>query len=61
MVIVPVEIPFKNLPEKHLALVNRSIPRRDFQLPPDVAEVVRRKAPVIPPEEDNSRLVASFS
>jgi hypothetical protein len=61
MVIVPVEIPFMNLPEKHLALLNRPIPRRDFQLPPDVAEVVRRAAPVIPPDEDNSRLVVSFS
>jgi hypothetical protein len=60
MVIVPVEIPFINLPEKHLAFVNRSIPRRDFQLPRDVAEVVRCAAPVIPPDEGHSRLVTSF-
>ncbi|HTF67958.1 MAG TPA: hypothetical protein VK638_35285 [Edaphobacter sp.] len=58
MVIVPVEIPFIKLREKHPAFVRRMIPQRDFHLPPDVAEVVRRKPPVLP--DDASRLV-SFS
>jgi hypothetical protein len=36
MVIVPVEIPYINLPEIHPARIERSVPRRDFRLPPDV-------------------------
>ena len=38
MVIVPVEIPYISLPEKHPAFVERIVPRRDFELPPDVEE-----------------------
>jgi Type IV secretion-system coupling protein DNA-binding domain len=36
MVIVPVEIPYINLPEKHPAFLERMIPQREFSLPPDV-------------------------
>jgi hypothetical protein len=39
MVIVPVEIPYLNLREKHPAFVERIIPRREFTLPPDAAKV----------------------
>jgi len=39
MVVVPVEIPYLNVPERHPAFVQREIPRRDFTLPPDVAKV----------------------
>jgi hypothetical protein len=35
MVIVPVEIPYISLPEKHPPFIERVVPRRDFQLPPD--------------------------
>jgi hypothetical protein len=38
MVIVPVEIPYISLPEKHPAFVERIVPRRDFELPPNVDE-----------------------
>jgi hypothetical protein len=38
MVIVPVEIPYMSLPEKHPAHVERIVPRRDFELPPNVDE-----------------------
>jgi type IV secretory pathway TraG/TraD family ATPase VirD4 len=61
MVIVPVEIPFIHLAEKHPAFVNRLIPRRDFQLPPDVAEVVRRAPPVIPTKDDVPPVLVSLS
>ena len=44
MVIVPVEIPFINLPEKHPCFVRRLIPQRDFQLPPNVAEAATAAA-----------------
>ena len=37
MVIVPVEIPYISLPERHPACVERVVPRRDFELPPDAA------------------------
>jgi len=35
MVIVPVEIPYISLPEKHPPFIERVVPRRDFQLPLD--------------------------
>jgi type IV secretory pathway TraG/TraD family ATPase VirD4 len=38
MVVVPVEIPYISLPEKHPAFVARIVPRRDFELPPNVEE-----------------------
>jgi hypothetical protein len=38
MVVVPVEIPHISLPEKHPAFVARIVPRRDFELPPNVEE-----------------------
>ena len=38
MVMVPVEIPYISLPEKHPAL-SIAVPRRDFQLPPDVEKL----------------------
>jgi type IV secretory pathway TraG/TraD family ATPase VirD4 len=37
MVIVPVEIPHISLPERHPACVERVVPRRIFELPPDAA------------------------
>jgi hypothetical protein len=42
MVIVPVEIPYISLREKHPAYVHRRIDQRDFQLPPDVAGMPER-------------------
>jgi hypothetical protein len=38
MVVVPVEIPYISLPEKHPAFAARIVPRRDFELPPNVDE-----------------------
>jgi hypothetical protein len=38
MIIVPVEIPYISLPEKHPAFVERIVPKRDFELPPNVDE-----------------------
>jgi hypothetical protein len=38
MVVVPVEIPYISLPEKHPAFVERMVPKRDFDLPPNVDE-----------------------
>ncbi len=37
MVVVPVEIPYIDLPEKHPPCVARVVPQRDFRLPPDVS------------------------
>jgi hypothetical protein len=48
MVIVPLEIPFMSLPEKHPAFVERIVPQRDFQLPPD-AEALPEQALEMPP------------
>lgn len=45
MVVVPVEIPYMSLPERHEGCVERIVPRRDFRLPPD-AEVEPVAAPV---------------
>ncbi len=60
MVIVPVEIPFISLPEKHSACVDRVVPRRDFQLPPDVA-LMPEPPLVMPPDADSStRLLVSI-
>ena len=39
MVIVPVEVPYINLPEKHPPFVERRIEKRDFTLPPDVEKL----------------------
>ena len=55
MVIVPVEIPYINLPERHPAFVAREIPKRDFRLPPDVEEVAWAGAlppPLVMPAEE---------
>jgi hypothetical protein len=61
MVIMPLEIPFIHLVEKHSAFVNRLIPKRDFQLPPDVAEVVRHALPVIPTKDDVPPVLVSLN
>jgi len=60
MVIVPVEIPFLSLREKHPACVDRIVPRRDFQLPPDVAKFPA--PPLVPPQEEDAstRLLVSI-
>ena len=50
MVIVPVEIPYMSLPEKHPACIERIVPRREFQLPPDVAQFPE-PALAVPPDE----------
>ena len=55
MVVVPVEIPYVNVPERHPAFVQRSIPRRDFTLPPDAASLPEK--PLVMPPEDGSTLV----
>ena len=55
MVVVPVEIPYVNVPERHPAFVQRSIPRRDFTLPPDAAALPEK--PLVMPPEDGSTLV----
>jgi Type IV secretion-system coupling protein DNA-binding domain len=39
MVVVPVEIPYVDLPERHPPYVKRVVPPRNFQLPPDAAAV----------------------
>jgi hypothetical protein len=39
MVVVPVEIPYVDLPIKHPAHIDRKMPRRKFRLPPDVASL----------------------
>ena len=58
MVIVPVKIPFMSLPEKHPACVDRVVPRRDFQLPPDVSSLP--EPPLVMPDEDNSQVLVSI-
>jgi type IV secretory pathway TraG/TraD family ATPase VirD4 len=59
MVIVPVQLPFVSLPEKHPACVDRVVPRRDFQLLPNVSPLPEPPL-AMPPDEDNSRLLVSF-
>ena len=59
MVIVPVEIPYISLPEKHPACVDRMVPRRDFQLPPDVAKMPDQ--PLVMPAEASSVVVMGVS
>jgi type IV secretory pathway TraG/TraD family ATPase VirD4 len=49
MVIVPVEIPYMNLPERHPACVERVVPRRDFAFPPDIAAMP--ESPLRTPDE----------
>ena len=59
MVIVPVEIPFISLPEKLPAYVERVVPRRDFELPPDAAKFP--EPPLVAPQEDtSSRLLVNL-
>ena len=60
MVIVPLEIPYINLPEKHPAWVSRAVPQRDFQLPPDVSPLPMPPL-VLPSEESNPVLVVGFN
>jgi hypothetical protein len=60
MVIVPVEIPFLSLPEKHPACVDRMVPRRDFQLPPDVAKFPEPPLATPPDEDASTRLLVSI-
>jgi hypothetical protein len=56
MVIVPVEIPYIHLPEKHPACVDRLVPRRDFQLPPNVSAFPAQ--PLVMPSETPNTVVA---
>ena len=59
MVVVPVEIPFLSLPEKHPASIKRLVPRRDFELPPDAASFP--EPPLVAPEDgSSSRLLMSL-
>jgi type IV secretory pathway TraG/TraD family ATPase VirD4 len=60
MVIVPVEIPYIRLPETHPACVERIVPQRDFQLPPDVAEFPAVPL-AMPTEEAAAPLLVAFS
>jgi hypothetical protein len=60
MVIVPVEIPYIRLPERHPACVERIVPQRDFQLPPDVAEFPAVPL-AMPTEETAAPLLVAFS
>lgn len=59
MVVVPVEIPYIDLPEKHPAYVSRSVPPRDFRFPPDIAPLPASPL-VMPPEESNPTLLLSI-
>jgi len=61
MVIVPVEIPFIHLPEKHPCFVKRLIPQRDFQLPPNVAEAANAAPLVISPVDTAGSMLVSLS
>lgn len=53
MVIVPVQIPFISVPERHPAYVERVVPRREFELPTDVTSL--RQALEMP-DEDPSKV-----
>jgi type IV secretory pathway TraG/TraD family ATPase VirD4 len=59
MVVVPVEIPYVAVPERHPAFVERAIPSRDFTLPPDVA-ALPEKPLVMPPEDGSTLLLMGF-
>jgi hypothetical protein len=58
MVIVPVEIPYIGLPERHQAFIERIVPRRDFTLPPDVSEFPSEPLILPPAEEPASTVLA---
>jgi type IV secretory pathway TraG/TraD family ATPase VirD4 len=49
LVTVPVEIPYVDLPERCPRLVERTIPRRNFKLPPDVEALSNTDAELPPP------------
>jgi hypothetical protein len=52
MVIVPVQIPFMNLPERNPAYVERVVPPRDLRFPPDVSRLPDK--PLVLPDEDST-------
>ena len=60
MVIVPVEIPYIDLPEKHEAHVSRTVPPRDFTLPPDVVSLPETPLIMPPDETPNSMMILSL-
>jgi hypothetical protein len=53
--VVPLEIPYIDLPEKQPAWVKRAMPARDFRLPPDVA-ILPEVSLVLPPEQGHLAL-----
>jgi type IV secretory pathway TraG/TraD family ATPase VirD4 len=59
MVIVPVEIPYIQLPERYPACVERLVPQRDFQLPPDAAAFPT--VPLVMPAEEAATPLVAFS
>ena len=60
MVVVPVEIPYISLPERHPAAVKRIVPRRDFTLPPDV-DTFPEPPLQLPPVESSTLMVLNLS
>ena len=59
MVVVPVEIPYMNVRERHPAFEERVVPRRDFTLPPDVPTLPEKQL-VMPPADSSTAVLMGF-